>query len=97
MQSFKIEQLEACVQTASASENVSLLAVDDSSLSQASKLIDDLTRQLDVRERTLDAEVRFADLIPVENNEVQGAANILDSDRHTLWCHFKKQRRDKNE
>jgi hypothetical protein len=62
----KVEQLEARVQTVSAAETVSVLAIDDSSLSQAEKLIEDLNRELDVKERVLDAEVKFADLIPVD-------------------------------
>lgn len=72
----KIEQLQARVQTVSAAETVSLLAFDDSSLSHASKLIDDLNKQLDVKERMLDAEVKFADLIPVENVRPEASADI---------------------
>lgn len=80
----KVEQLQARVQTVNASENVSLLAFDDSSLAQASKLIDDLNKELDVKERMLDAEVKFADLIPVESVRPEESADIFQQ----LDAHF---------
>ncbi len=80
----KIEQLEARVQTVAAAETVSTLAIDDSSLSQAAKLIEDLNKELDVKERVLDAEVKFADLIPVE---AQSAKNEEDISKQ-IEAHF---------
>ena len=62
----KLEQLQARVQTVRAAEAVSQLAIDDSNLSHARKLIEDLNKQLDVKQRVLDAEVKFTGLIPVE-------------------------------
>ncbi|MFO0979770.1 MAG: hypothetical protein U0996_25450 [Planctomycetaceae bacterium] len=72
----KIEQLEARAQTVAAAESVSSLAIDDSSLSQAAKLIEDLNRQLDVKERVMDAEAKFADLIPVEQKRDDAEGDI---------------------
>lgn len=62
----KLEQLQARLQTVRAAEAVSQLAIDDSNLSHARKLIEDLNKQLDVKQRVLDAEVKFTGLIPVE-------------------------------
>lgn len=62
----KLEQLQARLHTVKAAEAVSQLAIDDSNLSHARKLIDDLNKQLDVKQRVLDAEVKFVGLIPVE-------------------------------
>lgn len=62
----KLEQLQARLQTLKAAEAVSQLAIDDSNLSHARKLIEDLNKQLDVKQRVLDAEVKFTGLIPVE-------------------------------
>lgn len=62
----KLEQLQARLHTVKAAEAVSQLAIDDSNLSHARKLIEDLNKQLDVKQRVLDAEVKFTGLIPVE-------------------------------
>jgi DNA repair exonuclease SbcCD ATPase subunit len=64
----KLEQLQARMHTVRAAEAVSQLAIDDSNLSHARKLIDDLNKQLDVKQRVLDAEVKFSGLIPVEKS-----------------------------
>lgn len=64
----KLEQLQARLHTVKAAEAVSQLAIDDSNLSHARKLIDDLNKQLDVKQRVLDAEVKFTGLIPVEKS-----------------------------
>ena len=72
----KLEQLQARLQTVRAAEAVSQLAIDDSSLSHARKLIDDLNRQLDVKQRVLETEVKFAGLIPVEKAESAVAADL---------------------
>lgn len=65
----KLEQLQARLQTVRAAEAVSQLAIDDSSLSHARQLIDDLNRQLDVKQRVLETEVKFAGMIPVEKTD----------------------------
>jgi chromosome segregation ATPase len=62
----KLEQLQARLQTLKAAETVSQLAIDDSNLSHARQLIDDLNKQLDVKQRVLDSEAKFTGLIPVE-------------------------------
>uniref|UniRef100_A0A7C2JZ07 Signal peptide-containing protein n=1 Tax=Schlesneria paludicola TaxID=360056 RepID=A0A7C2JZ07_9PLAN len=65
----KLEQLQARMETIRAAETVSNLAIDDSQLSQARKLIDDLNKQLDIKQKVLDAEGQFTGLIPVESPE----------------------------
>jgi len=62
----KLEQLQARLHTVQAAEAVSKLAIDDSNLSHARKLIDDLNKQLDVKQRVLETEVKFSGMIPVE-------------------------------
>lgn len=62
----KLEQLQARVHTIQAAETVSRLAIDDSNLTHARKLITDLNRQLDVKQRMLDVEGKFVSMIPVE-------------------------------
>jgi chromosome segregation ATPase len=62
----RIEQLEARVKSVRAAETVSNLEIDDSQLSRAKSLIRELNKQLDVKERLMDAEGKFSGLIPVE-------------------------------
>lgn len=62
----KLEQLQARLQTVRAAETVSTLAIDDSNLSHARTLIAELNKQLDVKEKLLDAEGKLTGLIPVE-------------------------------
>ena len=59
-----------------AAETVSHLAFDDSNLSHARKLIADLNKQLDVKQRVLDTEAKFADLIPVEEMKPEVAGDL---------------------
>ena len=63
----KLEQLQARVHTVKAAETVSQLAIDDSNLSHARKLITELNKQLDVKQKMLDVEGKFVGLIPVES------------------------------
>lgn len=63
----KIAQLDARLKSIQAAETVSELAFDDSQLSQAKQAIRDLNKQLDVKERMLDVEGRFVNLIPMED------------------------------
>lgn len=72
----KLEQLQARLQTMKAAEAVSQLAIDDSNLSHARKLIDDLNKQLDVKQRVLDSEVKFTGLIPVESQTPATPADL---------------------
>lgn len=62
----KLEQLMARIHTVKAAETVSKLAIDDSNLSHARKLIEQLNKQLDVKQKMLDVEGKFVGLIPVE-------------------------------
>jgi peptidoglycan hydrolase CwlO-like protein len=74
----KLEQLQARLETVRAAETVSTLAIDDSNLSHARKLIADLNKQLDVRQRMLDAEGKFTDLIPVEAESAPTTADLCE-------------------
>lgn len=74
----KLEQLQARVETIRAAETVSTLAIDDSNLSQARQLIDQLNRQLDVHQKVLDAEGQFTGLIPVEKSEDLAAPKDIE-------------------
>lgn len=62
----KLEQLQARLETIRAAETVSHLAIDDSNLSHARQLIEQLNKQLDIQQRVMDAEGEFTGLIPVE-------------------------------
>lgn len=62
----QVEQLEARVKTVQAAESVSTLEIDDSELTRVKKLIRELNKQLDVKQKMLDTEGRFVGLIPVE-------------------------------
>lgn len=72
----KLEQLQARVHTIQAAETVSRLAIDDSNLSHARKLISDLNRQLDVKQRMLDVEGKFVSMIPVEQIVPEAPADL---------------------
>ncbi len=63
----KLEQLQARLETIRAAETVSTLAIDDSQLSQAKQLIGELNKQLDVKQKMLDAEGKFSGLIPTQD------------------------------
>jgi chromosome segregation ATPase len=62
----QIEQLEARLNAVQAKQTVATLEIDDSQLAQAKKLIRELNKQLDVREKMLDAQGKFSGLIPVD-------------------------------
>ncbi|QDT94780.1 hypothetical protein [Gimesia aquarii] len=62
----QIEQLEARLKSVQAAETVSNLEIDSSQLTRAKSLIRDLNKQLDVKEKLLDAEGKFSGLIPVD-------------------------------
>lgn len=73
----KLEQLQARVQTVRAAETVSTLAIDDSNLSHARTLITELNKQLDIKEKILDAEGKFTGLIPVETTQTPAAPDDI--------------------
>jgi len=62
----EIERLQARLQSVQAAESMSHLVFDDSALNRAKSLVAELNKELDVRERVLDAEGNFTGLIPVE-------------------------------
>lgn len=72
----KLEQLQARIHTVKAAETVSQLAIDDSNLSNARKLISELNKQLDVKQRILDVEGKFVGLIPVETPAPAAPADL---------------------
>jgi hypothetical protein len=63
----QIAELEARLKSIEAQETISELNFDDSQLAQAKSAIRDLNKSLDVKERMLDVEGRFANLIPTED------------------------------
>lgn len=64
---MQIVELEARLKSIQAQETISELNFDDSQLAQAKAAIRDLNKTLDVKERMLDAEGRFVNLIPTED------------------------------
>ncbi len=62
----QVEQLGARLKTLQAAQTVSSLEIDDSELTRVKKLIAELNKQLDVKEKMLDADGKFVGLIPVE-------------------------------
>lgn len=77
----KVEQLEARLKTVEAAETAQTIQFDDTQLARAKTLIAELNKQLDVREKMLDAEGRFVDLIPVdeEPENVTDVARDIDA------------------
>ena len=65
----QLEQLEARLKTIQAAETTSEIQLDQSQLARAKTLIGELNKQLDVREKVLDAEGKFTGLIPIEAEE----------------------------
>lgn len=63
----QIAQLEARLKAVEAAESVSKLAIDNSGLSQVKRLIAELNKDLDIKQKMLDAEGEFIDLIPSES------------------------------
>jgi len=77
----QIVQLDARLKTVQAAESVTALEIDDSQLARAKKLIAGLNRQLHVKEKLLDAEGKFTNLIPVdlESKESTDITSEIDS------------------
>lgn len=73
----QIEQLEARLKAVQAAETVTTLDIDQSQLARTKKLIRELNKQLDVKEKLLDAEGTFTGVIPVEaETEAEVPADI---------------------
>jgi len=66
---IQIENLDARLKTLQAAQTASEVQIDDSQLARAKKLIRELNKQLDVKERMLDAEGQLTGLIPVDAEE----------------------------
>lgn len=64
---LQIVQLEARLKSIQAEAVVSELNFDDSQLANAKKAIRELNKSLDVKEKMLDVEGRFVDMIPTED------------------------------
>jgi chromosome segregation ATPase len=62
----KIENLDARLQALQAAEAASNVNIDDSRLARCKDLIADLNRQMDVKDKMLEAEERLVPQIPVE-------------------------------
>lgn len=63
---LQLEQLEARLKMVQAAETVSTVSIDDSELTRAKKLIRELNKQIDVREKVMASDGKLTDLIPVE-------------------------------
>lgn len=74
----QVVQLQARLNQIKATESVNSLEIDDSQLVRTRNMIHELNKQLDVKERMLDAEGEFVGLIPVEEElEKRVHANVL--------------------
>ncbi|MDA1015074.1 MAG: hypothetical protein O3A00_11565, partial [Planctomycetota bacterium] len=73
----QIVQLEARFDTLKANEISASISIDNSELARATTLIEELNRQLDIRENVLAAEGRIAGDIPVELS-IEDKADVLD-------------------
>ncbi len=74
---LQLEQLEARLKAVQAAETVSTVSIDDSELNRAKKLIRELNKQIDVREKVLATDVIMSDLIPATPK--QAAPKDLES------------------
>ena len=63
---LQLEQLEARLKAVQAAETISTVSIDDSELTRAKKLIRELNKQIDVRERVMATDGKLTDLIPIE-------------------------------
>lgn len=63
---LQLEQLEARVKMVQAAETISTVSIDDSQLTRTKKLIRELNKQLDVREKVMATDGKLTDLIPAD-------------------------------
>ena len=61
---LQLEQLEARLKMVQAAETISTVSIDDSQLTRTKKLIRELNKQLDVREKVMATDGKLTDLIP---------------------------------
>lgn len=64
----EIDRLEARLRSVEAAETVANLEIDDSQLARARGLITEIHKELDVRQKLVDAEANFTGTIPVEQD-----------------------------
>ncbi len=62
----QIENIDARLKTQQAMQTASNVQLDDSQLARAKQLVVELTKQLDVNQKVLDADGHFTGVIPVE-------------------------------
>lgn len=74
----QIEQLGARLRTVEAAEATATLDFDDSKLARAKKLILELNKQLDVRERQANLEGQVNGLIPIEDSSEPTESSITN-------------------
>ena len=74
----EIERLETRLKTVQAAQATTTLEIDDSQLARAKRLIGELNKQLDVREKMLDADGKFTGLIPVDLDGAVKAEDLAD-------------------
>jgi peptidoglycan hydrolase CwlO-like protein len=73
----EIDRLEARLRSVEAAETVASLEIDNSQLARARGLITEIHKELDVRQKLVDAEANYTGTIPVEQDEV-AAEDIED-------------------
>lgn len=66
----EIDRLEARLRSVEAAETIAKLEIDDSQLARTRSLISQINKELDVRQKLVDAEVDFSGTIPVEQDGV---------------------------
>ncbi|MEW4527597.1 MAG: hypothetical protein ACF8PG_09910 [Maioricimonas sp. JB045] len=74
----EIERLQARLRSVEAAETISELQIDDSHLTRCKSLVAELNKQLDVREKMLDADGKFTGLIPVEAEQTDVPVDIAE-------------------
>lgn len=80
---LQLEQLEARLKMVQAAETISTVSIDDSQLTRTKKLIRELNKQLDVREKVMATDGKLTDLIPATAKSA--APNDLDAQ---IEAHF---------
>lgn len=82
---LQLEQLEARLKAVQAAETVSTVSIDDSELARAKKLIRELNKQIDVREKVMATDGKLTDLIPTESKTA--APKDLESQIEAYFNH----------
>lgn len=80
---LQLEQLEARLKAVQAAETISTVSIDDSELTRAKKLIRELNKQIDVREKVMATDGKLTDLIPMETKHT--APKDLESQIETYF------------